>query len=112
MDALPVVRAGIRERIDGWLNADATAVDELQERVEQLQAKSARVASFPDWMVMVALAFGGVAVAHSWQTWPRWNSPPGSRTPWPQPDSMAIYLSSITKGFFWLVVVATAIGIA
>ena len=105
--------AGIRERIDGWLNADATAVDELQERVEQLQAKSARIASFPDWMVMVALAFGGVAVAHlvadlasvEFTDWL-------DNTLAANPDSMAIYLSSITKGFFWLVVVATAIGIA
>ena len=105
--------AGIRERIDGWLNADATAVDELQERVEQLQAKSARIASFPDWMVMVALAFGGVAVAHlaadlasvEFTAWLE-------NTLAANPNSMAIYLSSITKGFFWLVVVATAIGIA
>ena len=105
--------AGIRERIDGWLNADATAVDELQGRVEQLQAKSARIASFPDWMVMVALAFGGVAVAHlvadlasvEFTAWL-------DNTLAANPDSMAIYLSSITKGFFWLVVVATAIGIA
>jgi len=105
--------AGIRERIDGWLNADATAVDELQERVEQLQAKSARIATFPDWMVMVALAFGGVAVAHLVA-----DLASGEFTAWldntlaANPDSMAIYLSSITKGFFWLVVVATAIGIA
>ncbi len=105
--------AGIRERIDGWLNADATAVDELQERVEQLQAKSARIASFPDWMVMVALAFGGVAVAHLVA-----DLASVEFTAWLEnalaanPDSMAIYMSSITKGFFWLVVVATAIGIA
>ncbi len=105
--------AGIRERIDGWLNADATAVDELQERVEQLQAKSARIASFPDWMVMVALAFGGVAVAHLVA-----DLASVEFTAWLEnalatnPGSMAIYLSSITKGFFWLVVVATAIGIA
>ena len=105
--------AGIRERIDGWLNADAAAVDELQERVEQLQAKSARIASFPDWMVMLALAFGGVAVAHlvadlaslEFTAWLE-------NTLAANPDSMAIYMSSITKGFFWLVVVATAIGIA
>ena len=104
--------AGIRERIDRWLNADASAVDELQNRVEQLQAKSARIASFPDWMVLVALAFGGVALSHlvadgasthctAWL----------DRTMANDPDSAAIYLSSVTKGFFWLVVTATAIGI-
>jgi uncharacterized membrane protein len=94
------------------LNADATAVDELQERVEQLQAKSARIASFPDWMVMVALAFGGVAVAHFVA-----DLASVEFTGWldnildSNPDSVAIYLSSITKEFFWLVVMATAIGI-
>ena len=105
--------AGIREKIDGWLNADASAVNELQEKVEQLQAKSACIPSFPDWMVIVAIAFGGVAVSHlvadnaslalsSWL----------DNTLATNPDSPAIYLSSITKGFFWLVVTATAIGIA
>jgi len=105
--------AGIREKIDGWLNADASAVNELQEKVEQLQAKSARIPSFPDWMVIVAIAFGGVAVSHlvadnasvalsSWL----------DNTLAANPDSPAIYLSSITKGFFWLVVTATAMGIA
>ena len=105
--------AGIREKIDGWLQADASSVNELQNKVEQLQAKSARIPSFPDWMVIVAIAFGGVAVSHlvadnasvalsSWL----------NQTLATDPDSPVIYLSSITKGFFWLVVTATAIGIA
>ena len=105
--------AGIREKIDGWLKADASAVNELQDKVEKLQAESARIATFPDWMVIVALAFGGVAISHvvadnaslalsDWLT----------STLSANPDSPAIYLSSVTKGFFWLVVTATAIGIA
>ena len=104
--------AGIREKIDGWLKADASAVNELQAKVEQLQAKSARISSFPDLMVIVAVAFGGVALSHlvadnlsvsmaSWLDSALANDP----------DSPAIYLSSVTKGFFWLVVTATAIGI-
>ncbi|MDA0939373.1 MAG: DUF819 family protein [Bacteroidetes bacterium] len=105
--------AGIREKIDGWLNADASAVNELQDKVEKLQAETARIASFPDWMVIVALAFGGVALSHvvadnasvALSDWL-------SATLSSNPDSPAIYLSSVTKGFFWLVVTATAIGIA
>ena len=104
--------AGIREKIDGWLNADASAVNELQDKVEKLQAETARIASFPDWMVIVALAFGGVALSHvvadnasvALSDWL-------SATLSSNPDSPAIYLSSVTKGFFWLVVTATAIGI-
>lgn len=104
--------AGIREKIDGWLNADASAVNELQTKVEQLQAKSARIPSFPDLMVIVALAFGGVALSHVVA-----DNLSVSMAEWldaalmKNPDSAAIYLSSITKGFFWLVVSATAIGI-
>jgi uncharacterized membrane protein len=104
--------AGIREKIDGWLKADASAVNELQAKVEQLQAKSARISTFPDLMVIVAVAFGGVALSHlvadnlsvsmaSWLDSALANDP----------DSPAIYLSSVTKGFFWLVVTATTIGI-
>ncbi len=105
--------AGIRDKIDGWLKADASAVNELQDKVEQLQAKAARIPSFPDWMVIVAIAFGGVAVSHlvadnasvALSFWL-------DNTMAANPDSPAIYLSSITKGFFWLVVTATAMGIA
>ena len=114
--------AGIREKIDGWLNADASAVNELQEKVEQLQAKSARIPSFPDWMVIVAIAFGGVAVYPIWWLDNTLAANPdclcgpvvmaGLYTGSMNPDSPAIYLSSITKGFFWLVVTATAMGIA
>ena len=104
--------AGIRTKIDRWLNADATAVDELQANVERIQAESARMASFTDLMVIMAIAFGGVAVSHlvadnasvffsSWL----------DGVMEANPDSAMIYISSITKGFFWLVVMATAIGI-
>ena len=105
--------AGIREKIDGWLKADASAVNELQSKVEQLQAKSARIPSFPDLMVIVAIAFGGVAMSHLVA-----DNASVSMASWldsalsANPHSPAIYLSSITKGFFWLVVTATAIGIA
>ena len=44
--------AGIREKIDGWLKADASAVNELQDKVEQLQAKSARIMIIEDDSMM------------------------------------------------------------
>lgn len=104
--------AGIREKIDRWMNADASAVEELQTKVEKLQAESARIPSFPDWMVMIAIAFGGVALSHLVA-----DNLSVSLSAWldaalaVNPDSPVIYMSSVTKGFFWLVVTATAIGI-
>ena len=104
--------AGIRTKIDRWLNADATAVDEPQANVERIQAESARMASFTDLMVIMAIAFGGVAVSHLVA-----DNASVFFSSWldgvleANPDSAMIYISSITKGFFWLVVMATAIGI-
>jgi uncharacterized membrane protein len=64
-------------------------------------------------MVIVALAFGGVAVSHlvadnASIACEGWLENALARNP----NSPAIYLSSVTKGFFWLVVTATAVGIA
>ena len=62
-------------------------------------------------MVIVAIAFGGVAVSHLVAD----NASVAlifDNTMAANADSPAIYLSSITKGFFWLVVTATAMGIA
>jgi len=104
--------AGMRKRIDRWLRADAQAVDELQERVERLQAEQARIPSFTDLMVVVAIAFGGVAVSHfvadnASTALAGWFDAALANAP----DSPLIYVSSVTKHFFWLVVVATALGI-
>ena len=104
--------AGMRKRIDNWLRADAQAVDDLQERVERLQAEQARIPSFTDLMVVVAIAFGGVAVSHLVA-----DNTSAALGGWfdaalaSAPDSPLIYFSSITKHFFWLVVVATGLGI-
>ena len=105
--------AGIRKKIDSWLRADASAVDKLQNKVEQLQAKSARIPSFPDLMVVLAIAFGGVALSHlvadSCLGIPvRMDDPSTRRRP-----RFKTHLHLLHhQGFFWLVVVATAIGIA
>ena len=54
----------------------------------------------------------GVAVAHLVATWPPWSSRLARQHLGRESRKHGHYLSSITKGFFWLVVVATAIGIA
>jgi uncharacterized membrane protein len=104
--------AGMRTKIDGWLKADASAVDALQERVEKLQASQARIPSFTDLMVVIAIAFGGVALSHVVADAASESlSASFDHHLTLHPDSSLIYLSSVTKQFFWLVVMATALGI-
>lgn len=98
--------ANISKRVDQWLNADNSAVEALREKVEEYQAKIARIPTTTDLFIMLAIAFGGVAISHlgadliapfmeaRYESLQRWG------------------LDSLASGFFWLIVIATTIGLA
>ncbi len=56
--------AGRSEAIDSRLGADNSAIHELRDKVVKFQEKSTRVATTTDYMVMLALAFGGAWLAY------------------------------------------------
>ncbi|MGB0862882.1 MAG: DUF819 domain-containing protein [Saprospiraceae bacterium] len=97
--------ANITDKIDGWLKADTSAIEDLKERVSSYSASVARIPTTTDMFILIAIAFGGVALAH-------WGA-----------DTIAPYLSqykdtleglrlnSLMSGFFWLVVIATTVGV-
>ncbi|MEM1137706.1 MAG: DUF819 family protein [Bacteroidota bacterium] len=95
----------ISGKIDKWLNADNTAIDDLRKKVENYSASVARNPSLNDTLLVLAVGFGTTAIAH-------WLS--GIITPF-----MEIYtetlndlnLTSLLSGFFWLVVIATTLGL-
>ena len=104
--------AGHTKKIDSWLKADSTAVDNLKKKVEDYQDSIARTPSFTDLMVLVGIAFGSVAVAHlvaDFASVSIHDSFSGILAD--NPDSFVKYLSSLEKGFFWIVVVATILGV-
>ncbi|MFM1931481.1 MAG: hypothetical protein RL226_784 [Bacteroidota bacterium] len=110
--AFLLVGAGMTVILDRKLKADSSSIDALKNKIEAYQAGIARIPSFTDLAVIVGLAFGGVAVSHlvadnasvfftDWFSQIRANNP----------ESLVIYLSSIEKPFFWLVMMATVMGI-
>ena len=104
--------AGHTKKIDSWLKADSTAVDNLKKKVEDYQDSIARIPSFTDLMVLVGIAFGSIAVAHlvaDFASVSIHDSFSGILAD--NPDSFVKYLSSLEKGFFWIVVVATVLGV-
>lgn len=104
--------AGHTKKIDSWLKADSTAVDNLKKKVEDYQDSIARIPSFTDLMVLVGIAFGSVAVAHLVADFASVCIHDSfSRILADNPDSFVKYLSSLEKGFFWIVVVATVLGV-
>ena len=106
--------ANISTKIDRWLKADASAVDALKEKVETYQANIARIPDVTDMFKLLAVAFGGTALAH-WGAdviTPFFNhiNEASISDAYPAGKLVAWGLSSIMSGFFWLIVIATTIG--
>ncbi len=100
---MAVVLFGIekRKRIDNWLKADNTAIDELIRKMDDFQKLVSRQATLKDYMVMAGLVFGVVAFAHF--SADGLSSFFAARTTTPDQDTLSSY-------FFWLVVLATVFG--
>lgn len=97
--------ASITKKVDKWLKSDTSAIDDLKKRVEDYQASIAKIPTLSEVMTILAIAFGGVALAH----WGADEITPfmKSRMEWLEEYS----LTSLASGFFWLVVLATTIGV-
>mgnify|MGYP006127189681 FL=1 len=101
------------KEIDKWLKADSSAVDALKERVEKYSASIARIPSFTDLMVIVGIAFGAVAISHIVADFASVNIANSfSSILADNPSSIVKYLSSLENGFFWIVIMATSLGVA
>ncbi len=61
--------AGRAQRFDQITGADTTAIVELQTKVESFQKSTSRIPDTTDWMVLLALAFGGAYLAYLIGEW-------------------------------------------
>ncbi len=108
-----LIGAGMSAVIDKRLKADASAVDELKEKVEAYQASIARIPSFNDLIVLLGVIFLMVGVAHFLGT----HISGGITAAFDaalanDPGSPVRFLSSLKSHFFWLVFMATAMGVS
>jgi uncharacterized membrane protein len=94
--------AGISSKIDKLFNADASAIDEVRQRIENYNLSVARIPTFPDLMNLVAVGLGMTAVGHLI-----------ADIVAPYLQETAPYLSrfSLTSKFFWIIVVVTTAGL-
>lgn len=104
--------AGISDKIDKKLKADNSAITDLKNRIEKQQLANARIPSFTDIMVILAIGFGIVAIAHALSDA---IAPSIERnitaTLEANPDSWIRLFTSFGSTFFWLVVIATIGGV-
>ena len=98
--------ANIRDRVNTFLKADNTAILDLEKRMEDYHASVKRIPTTADSFILMAVAFGGVAISH-------WGA--DTVTPIMEASKEALAsmkLQSLTSSFFWLVVFATTLGLA
>nr|HMQ50340.1 DUF819 family protein [Saprospiraceae bacterium] len=96
--------ANITERLDKILKADTSAIEQLRQKVENYQASVAKIPSLAEMFILLAIAFGGVALSH-------WGA--DVITPFMERHIEALAamkLDSLASDFFWLVVIATTVG--
>lgn len=55
--------AGKQKAIDAWTGANTESIEDLKRRVAEFQEKTARIPTLADYIVMLAIAFGGTWIA-------------------------------------------------
>ncbi|PJK11350.1 hypothetical protein CO614_03675 [Lysobacteraceae bacterium NML120232] len=95
--------AGRSAQIDQASRADTRAIDEMKARVAAYEAANARIASLTDLMVIIAVAFGVVGLAHAIAkpaaAWAAAHVPYAARL-------------SLDTPFVWIVMLSTFTGLA
>ncbi len=106
--AIILLGVGKTERIDKWLKADTSAIETLKVKVTEFTERITRVPTLGDYMIMLGLAFTAVGISHFFgnhiSTYLKTNV-----------DAVADptnFLSFLGSSFFWMVVIATTVGIS
>lgn len=62
--AILLIGIGKKDRINKWLKADTSAIEELKEKVTTFTQKVKRNPTLTDFMIILAIAFGTVGFGH------------------------------------------------
>ena len=107
--AILLIGIGKRKRINKWLKADTSAIDNLKEKVSTFTEKIKRNPSLTDLMIIAAIAFGSVSIAHLFASFlaPFFNHFVANIE---NPTNRNIFTFLGSK-FFWMISIATLIAI-
>ncbi len=90
------------EYFDRKNGADTSGIVHLRQKIEQYEAENSRIPSLNDIMLIVAVAFGVTGVSHALAD---------IIAPWIERVAPHLAMYSLTSSFFWLVVIATTLGL-
>lgn len=98
---------GKKEKIDKWLKADNSAIESLKEKVTAFAESVKRDPTLTDYMVILGIAFTAVGISHFGSAHisdflvENFNIFANKKS----------FLSSFTSPFFWMISIATVIGL-
>lgn len=107
--AIILLGIGKSAKIDKWLKADTTAIEDLKKKMSDFSLQVSRNPSLADLMILGAIAFATVGLAHL-----------GGDFMASMFEGMVNNLTGLTKNvftflgssFFWMITITTLIGIA
>ncbi|MHA7057925.1 DUF819 family protein [Aquimarina sp. M1] len=105
--AILLIGIGKSARIDRWLKADSSAIESLKEKFSLYAESVNRNPTLTDYMIMLSIAFTTVGLAH-WGANGLSSFLAGNFKIFNDKSSA---LSSFTSQFFWMITIATFIGI-
>ncbi len=105
--AIILLGVGKTEQIDRWLKADTSSIEKLKLKVTEFTDKITRVPTLNDYMIMLCLAFGAVGIAHFFGN----NISDYLTQNFDSVSDKKSFLSFLGSSFFWMVVLATTMGI-
>ncbi|NHF61360.1 DUF819 family protein [Flavobacteriaceae bacterium TP-CH-4] len=105
--AILLLGVGRTQRIDRWLKADTSAIESLKITVTRFAEKITRVPTLQDYMIMLFLAFTAVGIAHFFGNY----LSSYLVVTFEAVANPKSFLSFVGSAFFWMVVIATLIGI-
>ena len=107
--ALLLIGIGKRERINKWLKADISSIEELKEKVSTFSESVKRNPSLTDIMIIGAIAFGAVSIAHIGASFfaPYFDNTIANI----QSSTTRNMLTFLGSKFFWMISIATLIAI-
>lgn len=97
-----LVGVGYNKKINKFLKADESSIVKLKEKMESFQQRVTRTATTKDLMKILMVGFAATGVGHLLSD----IIAPAIKTHYPFLEQY-----SLTSGFFWLVVIATTIGL-
>jgi uncharacterized membrane protein len=105
--ALLLIGIGKSSKIDRWLKADTSAIEKLKEKVSSYAEKISKIPTLADLMIMLSIAFVVVGIAHFGAN----GISAYLKDTFESVSDKSSALSSFGSQFFWMITIATALGI-